>query len=166
VTVAAGIIALENSYVDPKVAVPAVSSSDGGAMIYAANKSKIQCYFKESESVVIDSNKSPLQFGTLSNFVNDVAAIPHIASCGNSGNDPKAGNTSQDGSMNAISSIIITPENSGCSHANQFGNLVVDKKKDEQVMVAPVQGKTIINGADHLKEVTLKFISKPRTALF
>ena len=84
-TVAAGIIALENSYVDPKVAIPVVSSSDGEAMIYAANKSKIpgnggeaavminsfskpQRYCKKSETVVIDSNKSPLQIGTLSNF--------------------------------------------------------------------------------------------------
>jgi len=63
--------------------------------------------------------------------VNDVAAIPHIASCGNSSKDPKAANTSQDLSTIAISSFIITPENSGFSlkaHANQSGNLVVDEK--------------------------------------
>jgi len=36
-TVAAGIIAPESSYVDPKVAVPVVNSSHGAAMIYAAN---------------------------------------------------------------------------------------------------------------------------------
>jgi hypothetical protein len=62
-----------------------------------------------------------MQFGTLSNFVNDVAAIPHIASCGSSSKDPKAANTSQDVSTIAINSLIISPENTGFSlkaHAN------------------------------------------------
>ena len=33
-------------------------------------------------------------------------------------------------------------------------------------MVASLQSKNITNGADHLKEKTLKFISKTRTAFF